>query len=152
MSERTDTPWPSHPLRMRATPQGRQVWDVVRRKWVHLTPEEWVRQQLVHYLIVDKKFPTQLIAVERGLSYNGLNKRFDVLAYDRAGQPLLLAECKAPEVALDEYTLQQIAVYNSRFGARHLLVTNGHTLALFTYDTQHGYQAQALLPEFDALQ
>lgn len=136
---------------MRHTSDGRQVWDVVRRKWVRLTPEEWVRQQLVHYLIVDKKFPAQLIAVERGLSYNGLLKRFDLLAYDRAGQPLLLAECKAPEVSLDTDTLHQIAVYNSRFGARHLLVTNGHTLALFTYDSQAGFQSQTLLPEFEAL-
>lgn len=90
-----------------------------------LSPEEWVRQHLVWYLIHEKKVPQSLIAVERKLVINHLERRFDVLVFDRQGKPYLLCECKAPDVALNETTSLQIAQYNSVLMAPFLLISNG---------------------------
>jgi hypothetical protein len=108
-----------------------QVWDPLRHKWVALTPEEEVRQRLIQLLLQEKHYPRSLLAAERSLQYAQLQKRFDLLGFDRQARPLLLAECKAPDVRLEEATLEQIALYNSRFGAPWLLVTNGKLMLVF---------------------
>lgn len=90
-----------------------------------LTPEEWVRQHLIHFMINDKGFPATLIAVERSLTVNGLTKRFDVCVFSNSGVPQLLIECKAPDIQIDDKVLMQISVYNHALGAPHVLVTNG---------------------------
>jgi hypothetical protein len=134
------------------THDGRsEVYDVLRKKFVALRPEEEVRQRLVHHLLTDKKIPPQLMAVERGLTYNTLRKRFDVLAFGDNGKPLLLAECKAPTQKLDEAAVLQAAVYNSRFGAPYVVLTNG--VALFVFVTQNG-KAHRLgsIPTFEEMQ
>jgi hypothetical protein len=130
--------WRQRALPTFDSPDGRpRVRCVVRRRPVILTPEEEVRQQLIWHLHLDCGVPLPLIAVERGLLVHRRRKRFDLLVFGGAqsghsGLPLLLAECKAPSVALAAPQLQQAAVYNSRFGASHLLITNGHTLLLYT--------------------
>ncbi len=101
------------------------VWCVVRKKTLVLTPEEWVRQHLVHYLINDKYVPIGLIAAEMPLKVNDLDRRCDVVVFNRSGQPVLIVECKAPEIGLDEKVFQQIAHYNFSLGADLLMVTNG---------------------------
>jgi hypothetical protein len=101
------------------------VWCVVRKKTLLLTPEEWVRQHLIHYLINDKQIPPGLIAAEMPLRINNLDRRCDVVVYDRSGSPVLIVECKAPEVGLDEKVFQQIAQYNFGLGVDLLMVTNG---------------------------
>ena len=101
------------------------VWCVVRKKTLVLTPEEWVRQHLVHYLINDKHVPIGLIAAEMPLKVNDLDRRCDVVVFNRSGQPVLIVECKAPEIGLDEKVFQQIAHYNFSLGADLLMVTNG---------------------------
>jgi len=101
------------------------IFDVVRKKYVALTPEEWVRQHLIHYLVSEKGYPATLISVETPLKYARVNKRCDVLVSDRNGQPLMLAECKAPKVAITQKVFEQIAVYNLSFQAPCLLATNG---------------------------
>ena len=103
------------------------IWDSLRRKHVVLTPEEWVRQHVVHYLINHLGYPRGLLALERGLHYNQRRKRTDLLALDPAGRPLLLVECKAPAVALDAAVARQAATYNQTVGAPLLLLTNGLT-------------------------
>jgi hypothetical protein len=112
------------------------VFDIIRKKYVLLTPEEWVRQHLLHYLIHEKKYPTSLISIERGLTVNGLKKRFDLLAFDNTGKPSLLAECKAPEIKLTQKVFDQIANYNMKFKVKFLLVTNGlqHSMCEFEDD------------------
>jgi hypothetical protein len=92
---------------------------------VVLTPEEWVRQHMIHYLIGEKNYPQSLLAVERGLELNGLRKRFDLLAFNKNGQPQLLVECKSPDVELSKAVFEQIAIYNAKFKVTLLLVTNG---------------------------
>ena len=94
------------------------IWDGLRRKHVVLTPEEWVRQHVVHYLITHLGYP-------RGLRYNHRQKRTALLALNSEGQPLLLVECKAPAVAIDAAVARQATTYNQTIGAPLLLLTNG---------------------------
>lgn len=101
------------------------VWCVVRKKTLVLTPEEWVRQHLIHYLINDKQVPIGLIAAEMPLKVNDLDRRCDVVVFNRSGKPVLIVECKAPEIGLDEKVFQQIAHYNFSLGVDLLMVTNG---------------------------
>ena len=103
----------------------KQIFDIVRKKYVALTSEEWVRQNFLHFLITDKKFPASLIAVEAGLKYNQLQKRLDVLVYDKQGNPYLMVECKATDVKITQDVFDQIARYNMAFKVNYLVVTNG---------------------------
>jgi len=117
--------FPAIDARTKAEGKRTLIFDSIRKKYVALTPEEWVRQHLIHYLITEKGFPATLISVETPLKYARVDKRSDVLAYDRTGQPLMLAECKAPEVAITQKVFEQIAVYNLTLQAPCLMVTNG---------------------------
>lgn len=115
-------PWPLE-VRQRA---GRlTVFDPVRRRFVPLTPEEWVRQHLLGYLVNDRGCPLGLTAVECAVTLDGRPFRADLVVHDRRGQPLLAAECKEPGVTVGPATLEQLAVYNRALRARYLLVTNG---------------------------
>lgn len=112
---------------------GLQIWDPIRKKWVALNPEEWVRQHVIHYLVT-QRFPASRIAIERQLEVNGLRKRFDLLVFDELGMPELLVECKAPDVVITERTMLQIATYNSHYKAKTLLVTNGMMHYYYAWD------------------
>lgn len=101
------------------------IWDVLRRRHVVLTPEEWVRQHVVHYLIQHRGYPKGLLSLERGHTYNQRRKRTDLVALDLTGQPLLLVECKAPSVPITAAVAHQAATYNQTIGAPLLLLTNG---------------------------
>lgn len=101
------------------------ILDVVRRKYVVLTPEEWVRQHCIHYLRDVKKFPVSLMSVERGFRTNTLNLRYDLAAFNKKAEAVLLVECKAPEVNIDQQTFDQIAAYNLELKVPYLMVTNG---------------------------
>lgn len=101
------------------------IYDIVRRKYVALTPEEWVRQHLIHFLINHLSFPKGLIQVESGLKYNKLAKRTDVVVYDRKGAPLLILECKSFKVPISQKVFEQSAIYNGTLKADYLLVSNG---------------------------
>jgi hypothetical protein len=102
-----------------------KIFDIIRRKYVTLTPEEWVRQHLLHFLLDDRAYPKGLVAVEKSLKVGPLDKRFDLLVYDRNHRPVLLAECKAPGVALDQPVFDQAARYNLTLRVPYLLITNG---------------------------
>ncbi|MDE7388504.1 MAG: type I restriction enzyme HsdR N-terminal domain-containing protein [Muribaculaceae bacterium] len=120
---------PPGELRLGRDGSGRvTVWDVLRRKWVVLTPEEWVRQHMVRHLINDLGYPMHLMANEVGLRLNGRSRRCDTIVW-RAGrpEPLLVVEFKAPSVAITQRTLEQAARYNMVLGARALLLSNGLT-------------------------
>lgn len=105
---------------------GREViFDSFRKKWVPLTPEEWVRQNFINYLVTEKKYPPSLIAVEKEISLGELRKRFDVLVYDANHQPRMMVECKAMNVPLGENVLQQLLRYNISVPVEYLVITNG---------------------------
>lgn len=101
------------------------IYDPIRRTYVRLTPEEWVRQHFVQYLIQELNVPSGLIAVEAGFRYQDQPQRADAIVYDRQGDPLLLLECKAPRVSLGQDAFDQCARYNLVLGAPYLVVTNG---------------------------
>jgi type I site-specific restriction endonuclease len=92
---------------------------------VVLTPEEWVRQHLIHWLHAHLQYPLALMSVERGTKYNTLQKRTDLRVYSAEGTPILLVECKAPQVSITEATVRQVAVYNQTVAAPYLLISNG---------------------------
>ena len=119
-----------------------KVWvkDIVRKKWLIMTPEEEVRQQLVHLLIYEKKIAPGRIGVEKGIRYQQMEKRIDVLVFDKQAKPWLLCECKAPSVSLKADTLNQIARYNHSLNAPHLLITNGVQWLCFSVDSSGTYQ------------
>jgi len=102
-----------------------QVFDIVRKKFVSLTPEEWVRQHFIHFLLNTKKVPATLLAVEMSLKYNRMKKRSDIVVFDRKGKAVLVVECKAPDVEVTENTFRQVAMYNMTLQVPYLVVTNG---------------------------
>lgn len=115
------------------------IFDRLRRRFVVLTPEEWVRQNVVEYLIVDKKFPAGFMANEISLFQNGLKKRCDTVLYDKTKTPLLLAEFKAPDVVISQQTFDQIVHYNFILKVYFLLISNGlhHFFCYVDYQRQH---------------
>jgi uncharacterized membrane protein YkoI len=118
---------PEYQFRIQKSEKGTQIFDAIRKKFVALTPEEWVRQNFIQFLIVEKKYPASLIAVETGLKYNRLQKRSDITIYDRNGKLWMIVECKAPEVKISQETFDQVATYNmsGKVKTRFLAVTNG---------------------------
>lgn len=113
-------------LKTRTNKKGTvEVLDNIRKKYVILTPEENVRQQFINYIISVKLFPASLIAIEKGLLINNLQKRFDAVAYNNNGKPLVLMEFKAPEVKLSQSVFEQISVYNIKFKVKYLIISNG---------------------------
>lgn len=101
------------------------ILDIIRKKYVVLTPEEWVRQHFVNYLIQEYRYPKSLFRIEGSLLYNKLQKRSDILIYDRQGKPWMLIECKSPSIKLSRNAFNQVAIYNMTVGAEYMAVTNG---------------------------
>ena len=119
------------------------IFDVLRKKWLVLTPEEWVRQNFVQYLIRVKNYPATLIALEKEIQLGELKKRFDVLIYDTAHQPWMMIECKAAEVKLDDAVLQQALRYNISVPVLFIIITNGN----LTYGWQRNNNELNLIEE-----
>ena len=101
------------------------IFDEIRKKFIVLTPEEWVRQHVVQFLLLDKKYPKTLINVEKNIKINGLIKRYDLVVFHPNGTINILVECKAPDVKISQHTFDQIARYNLTLNANFLMVTNG---------------------------
>ena len=101
------------------------IFDIIRKKYVVLTPEEWVRQNFMNFLITDKKYPKSLIAIEKQLKFNNLAMRTDILIFNKLGQPDIIVECKSPDIKISQETFDQIARYNLKLNANFLIVTNG---------------------------
>ena len=117
--------YPPHPYKIK-TENGKEfIFDLIRKQWVVLTPEEWVRQNFLQYLLQVKKYPGALIAVEKEIRLGELVKRCDIVIYDKNANPLLMTECKAMEVDLNVTTAEQIIRYNLSLPVRYLVITNG---------------------------
>ena len=125
------------------------IFDIARKKWVFLSPEEWVRQHILHYLVYDKKYPSSLIAVERGIELNGTQKRFDLVVFNNTGKPIMIIECKAPEETLNEKVFEQIARYNLSLKVDYLWVTNG-TLN-YVSRLKGGIELLQVVPDWETL-
>lgn len=129
------------------------IQDVIRKKYLLLTPEEWVRQHIIQYLISEKKYPQSLFSVESGIKINTLQKRYDALVYSRTGEPLVLIECKAPEVRINQKVFEQIASYNNKTTAPFMLITNGLTHYFLKISAESGkFVFEKNLPDFVELE
>lgn len=116
---------PQHPFRITQKEEQYFIFDEVRKKHLVLTPEEWVRQHFIHYLITYKKFPRSLIQIEGGLNLNQLQKRTDIVIFNTSGERIMVIECKAPSIKISQGVFDQAARYNSVHKAKWLVVTNG---------------------------
>lgn len=112
------------------------IFDIIRKKYILLTPEEWVRQGLIHYLINDFNYPKGMMQVETGLKYDHRQKRSDILVYDRNTNPFLLIECKSMEVSLGQNTLEQVSQYNLSIQAKYIMISNGLEFSVFLFDKE----------------
>lgn len=117
--------FPKYSFRFKNSENKVSIFDSIRKKFILLTPEEWVRQHIIEFLLIEKKYPKSLINVEKVVKVNGMNKRYDVVVFNSDGSIFLLIECKAPEVKIDQKTFDQIARYNLILNAQYLMVTNG---------------------------
>ncbi len=116
---------PSYPFRIKQEAGTTSIFDEIRKKFLVLTPEEWVRQHLVQYLIREKQYPKSLIKLEGGLKLNSLQKRSDILLFNNLGEKIMLVECKAPSVKITQAAFDQVARYNSIHRVKWLVVSNG---------------------------
>lgn len=116
---------PIYKLKLKTVEEKIHIFDEVRKKYLLLTPEEWVRQNFIHYLNKEKKYPLGLMGVEQMVKYNSLKTRADIVIYNLEGKPNVIVECKAPEVKITQDTFNQIAKYNSQLKVKYLIVTNG---------------------------
>ncbi len=114
------------------------IFDIIRKKFLVLTPEEWVRQHLIHLMINQFNYPKSLIKLEGGHQYNQLQKRTDLIVYDRNGQPFLLVECKAASVELSQKTFEQVCAYNQTVRAPHICISNGKKTLCCGVDLETG--------------
>jgi hypothetical protein len=118
---------PTYPFKIKSSENKYFIFDIVRKKYMVLTPEEWVRQHMIHYLISAKNYPISLIAVEKKVTVNKLTKRTDILVFNTKGTPHIIVECKAPSIKITQEAFDQIARYNLKLEANYLIVTNGLT-------------------------
>lgn len=152
MAQLFTIPFRKYDLKFRLVDNRREVWDIIRKKYVVLTPEEWVRQLLIHYLTKDKGYRATLLSVEKGLNVNGLARRYDLVVYQNNGAPQLLIECKAPEVTLTDTVMEQAARYNLVLKVPYLLVGNGHDFYCAAIDLENGtYRFLSEVPEYSML-
>ena len=129
--------------------QGFSIFDVVRKKYVYLYPEEWVRQHFLHFLLANS-YSKSLIRIESGHQYNKLQKRTDIIAYQKNGKPFLLVECKAASCPINEAVFEQISAYNLTLKAPYLALSNGLETFFYAFDTQTSkYTLLNELPRFE---
>ena len=116
---------PTYPFKVSKKGEKHYIFDEIRKKNIFLTPEEWVRQHFVQYLIISKNYPKSLIAIEKEIKVNNLKKRFDILIFNKKGTHHIIVECKSPKIKITQATFDQIARYNMTLKAKYLIVTNG---------------------------
>lgn len=114
-----------YPFRFKSSENSIHIFDIIRKKFVVLQPEEWVRQHTLHFLIEEKKYPKSIINVEKQITVNKLKKRFDIVVFNSDGSIQILVECKAPDININQATFDQIAQYNIKLKAKYLIITNG---------------------------
>ncbi|RFM28663.1 type I restriction enzyme HsdR N-terminal domain-containing protein [Deminuibacter soli] len=136
--------YPALPFKMKQEAGKESIFDEVRKQWVRLTPEEWVRQNFIQYLVQVKKYPTAIMAVEKEIMLGELRKRCDIVIY-REHKPWMIVECKEMDVVLNDAVAAQVFRYNMALNVQYLVVTNGNYTFAMETATRKGLEA---LPEF----
>ena len=117
--------YPKYPFKIQKEAGKDCIFDPLRKSWIILTPEEWVRQNFIQYLVQEKQYPTSLIAIEKSIQLGELKKRFDIVVY-KEDKPWMLIECKEANVEINEKTFDQILQYQQVLDAQYIIMTNGH--------------------------
>jgi type I site-specific restriction-modification system R (restriction) subunit len=143
---------PEYKFRIKKVDEKFQIFDSQRKRFVSLTPEEWVRQHFIRFLIDVKSYPSALLAVEKQLNLNGMKKRCDAVLYDREANPVMIIEFKAPGVAIDQATFDQVAVYNAKLMVQLFIISNGleHYCCKVNHETAR-YEFFPEIPDFNSL-
>jgi hypothetical protein len=143
---------PAYAAKIKNGDKFRMIWDCLRRKYVALTPEEWVRQHFINYLITEKAYPPALVANEKQITLNGRLRRCDTIVYDRQLSPIMIVEYKSPEVRITQDVFDQIVRYNMALKVDYLLVSNGihHYCCRMDYANQ-SYRYISEIPQYDEL-
>jgi len=133
--------FPAFDFQLKNNENKTSIFDVIRKKYVVLQPEEWVRQHCVHFLILEKKYPKSLMNVEKHIKINKLTKRYDIVIFKPNGEIFLAVECKAPNIKITQDTFDQIARYNLALRSKYLMVTNGlqHFYCQMDYEKKRYY-------------
>lgn len=129
--------FPAYSFRFKSNENKISIFDEIRKKFVILTPEEWVRQNVVQFLIHEKKYPKSRINVEKELLVYQVKKRYDIVVFNRDGSIYLIVECKAPHIEISQQTFDQIARYNLELKADYLMITNGLNHYFCQMDTKN---------------
>lgn len=142
--------FPKFSFRFKNSENKRLIFDEIRKKFIVFQPEEWVRQHCIRFLMEEKKYPKSLINVEKELKVNNLRKRYDIVVFNSDGSIHLIVECKAPKVAIDQSTFDQIARYNLALKANFLMVTNGinHYYCQMDFENER-YQFLKDIPDYN---
>lgn len=119
-------PFRTYDIQLRQGNKGQEYWDIIRKKWLLLTHEEWVRQNIVHYLIEDLNYPKGAISIEKEIVYGTLSKRYDIVVFDSMMAPWMLIECKSPQVDIDQDVLNQLLNYQQILKSPFWMLSNGH--------------------------
>jgi len=136
---------PEYAFRIKTEGGKQYIFDSIRKKYIVLTPEEWVRQNFIQYLKKEKNYPENLMAVEKQIKVNGKQRRFDLLIYLRNGQPYLIAEFKAPNVKITQDAFDQVVRYNMALRVERVIVSNG--LQHFACEIDYAKNSFIYLPE-----
>lgn len=144
---------PSFDIRLQRDDEGVKIFDRLRKKFIILTPEEWVRQHFVNYLINHKGFPESLMANEIGITLNGTRRRCDTVVFDKHGSPMVIVEYKASSIVISQSTFDQIVRYNMVLHTRYLIVSNGmnHYCCRIDYDNM-SYDFLKEVPDYSDLE
>jgi hypothetical protein len=144
--------FPGYDFRLRENDGRMEIFDIFRKRYVALTPEEWVRQHLARFLAEERNVPAGLISIEARVKVLKMARRYDLVVFSKAGNPVLLAECKAPVIRIDQKVLDQVIRYNLSVHAPFILVTNGLNHACFGRDKNSGaYSQVADVPEYSRM-
>ncbi len=143
---------PPFPFQIKKKENGFYLFDALRKKDILITPEEWVRQHFIQFLINQKKYPKAFFAIEKGLTLHERNKRTDIVVYNAETKPHLIVECKAPSVAIDQAVFEQIIRYNFVHQAKYLVLSNGitHFCCVVDYETNE-LNFISEIPEYQAI-
>ncbi|MDB2463040.1 type I restriction enzyme HsdR N-terminal domain-containing protein [Algibacter sp.] len=141
--------FPKYSFRFKNSENKVSIFDPVRKKFIVLQPEEWVRQHCIQFLVREKGYPLSLINVEKEIIINDLKKRYDIVVYNPNGSIHLIVECKAPKISINQNAFDQIARYNLELNATYLMVTNGlnHYYCQMDFENER-YQFLKTIPEF----
>lgn len=143
---------PEYSFKTRSYQGKTEIFDEIRKKFVALTPEEWVRQNFLKYLIIEKQYPKSLIAVELSLQFNRRTKRSDIVVFGRDGSPRLVVECKAPHIKLTQKVFDQVARYNMTFKVKYIIVTNGREHYCYQIDFENAtYFFRSDIPDYQII-